>query len=273
MGTLRRPLIAVLAVCVSLIGGGVVGYAATGGFSDVPDDHLQAADIARAVELGWYAGYPDGTFKPDRLLSTDQAVTVFGRAFPDGVSRADLATILVGGTFRLNNLRTSSTTTPAGQSSSNAPQEVGTWTGFEGEGVDGAFYGYWVDAISYTDSHLVSVPSLYLRCGRGNTAYDDIFIITPWYLPANEDKNVLVRARFSHQDEPIIGYIWSSEESDGSALVADFDSGAIKMELTDLDDDPTSWFIEIIDNVDNRERATFELSYTATAISNLACFS
>ena len=37
-------------------------------FSDVPDDHPQADDIAYAVEQGWFQGYPDGTFKPDRAL-------------------------------------------------------------------------------------------------------------------------------------------------------------------------------------------------------------
>ena len=76
-------------------------------FSDVPDDHPQADDIAYAVEQGWFQGYPDGTFKPDRALATHQAVTVFGRAFPDGVSRADLATILRAGETALTTTTTS----------------------------------------------------------------------------------------------------------------------------------------------------------------------
>ena len=199
-------------------------------------------------------------------------MTVFGRAFPDGVSRADLATILVGGGLRLNDLETPSTT-PDGQSSSSAVPDVGTWTGFDGEGVDGEYYGYRVAATSYTDSHRVSAPSLYLRCGRGNTVYNGIFIATQWYLPADEDGHLLTRTRFSHQDEPTLGLIWSSEESDGSVLLANFDSGTFKMDLKDLDDEPTSFFVEIIDNLDKTNRATFELSHTATAISNLACFS
>ena len=250
-----------------LVGAGVAW--AQGQFSDVDETHPQYDDIQFAVEQGWYVGYPDGTFKPDRLLTTDQAVTVFGRAFPDGVSRADLATILVGGNVRLDDLRAS---LPAGQSSSSVPPDVGTWTGFEGEGVDGKYYGYWVDATIYTGSHRVSPPSLSLRCGRGNTAYNDIFIITPWYLPADEDGNLLTRTRFSHQDEPTLGLIWSSEESDGSALVANFDSGTLNTELKNLDDDPTNWFIEIVDNLGKTNRATFQLSHTATAISSLACF-
>ena len=263
---MARKVIVGLLVAL-LVGTGVAW--AQGQFSDVDETHPQYDDIQSAVEQGWYVGYSDGTFKPDRLLTTDQAVTVFGRAFPDGVSRADLATILVGGNLRLDDLRVS---VPGGQSSSSVPPDVGTWTGFEGEGVDGKYYGYWVDATSYTNSHRVSAPSLYLRCGRGNTVYNDIFIITPWYLPADEEGYLLTRVRFSHQDEPTLGYISSDEESGGSALFANFDSGTFKMTFKDLDDEPTSWFIEIIDNLDNTKRATFELSHTATAISSLACF-
>lgn len=74
-------------------------------FSDVPNDHPQASDIAHAAEQGWFTGYPDGTFRPDRKLTTNQAVTVFGRAFPDGVTRADLATILRAGTNQLATIR------------------------------------------------------------------------------------------------------------------------------------------------------------------------
>ena len=75
-------------------------------FSDVDESHPQANDIAYAVENGWFVGYPDGTFKPDRTLTRDQAVTVFGRAFPAGVSRADLATILRAGLRHLDNPHT-----------------------------------------------------------------------------------------------------------------------------------------------------------------------
>ena len=256
------------ALLALLVGAGIAW--AQGQFSDVNETHPQYDDIQYAVEQGWYVGYPDGTFKPDKLLTTDQAVIVFGRAFPDGVSRADLATILVGGNLRLDDLRAS---VPGGQSSSSVPPDVGTWTGFEGEGVDGKYYGYSVEATSYMGSHRVYPPSLYLRCGRDNTVYNDIFIATPWYLPADEDGYVLARSRFSHQDEPIGGLILSNEESDGSVLFANFDSGAFKTELTNLDDQPTNWFIEISDTSGRTNSATFELSHTAIAVTNLACFS
>lgn len=75
---------------------------ATHNFSDVPDDHPQAGDIAYAVEKGWFAGYPDGTFRPDDTLIDSHIVIVFRRAFPMGVTRADLATILRAGDEVLN---------------------------------------------------------------------------------------------------------------------------------------------------------------------------
>ena len=80
-----------LVVAVPIAAGAYVG------FPDVPRNHPQHADIQYAVEQGWFEGYPDGTFKPDRELTTDQAVTVFRRSFPDGITRADLATMLRAG--------------------------------------------------------------------------------------------------------------------------------------------------------------------------------
>ena len=89
----QRVVLAVLAI---LVAGASMAWAQTR-FSDVPTDHPQADDVAYAVGQGWFTGYPDGTFRPDQALTDRQAVTVFRRAFPDGVTRADLATILRSG--------------------------------------------------------------------------------------------------------------------------------------------------------------------------------
>lgn len=95
----------------------VVGLLATGAwaqtrFPDVPADHEHAAAIEYAAEKGWFAGYDDGTFRPDRTLSANQATTVFGRAFPDGVTRAEFANILY---IADGNLPAAPTTTSATQ--------------------------------------------------------------------------------------------------------------------------------------------------------------
>lgn len=71
-------------------------------FTDVPDDHPAKADIDLAVAQGWFKGYPDGTFKPDRPLTPDQLVTVVGRAFESGSTRAEFATFLRGGWQAMN---------------------------------------------------------------------------------------------------------------------------------------------------------------------------
>ena len=107
MSVAHRYLLTVPLVIVVVAG--TAAWAAHN-FTDVPDDHPQHDDIAYAAEKGWFAGYGDGTFRPDRKLTTDQAVTVFGRAFPDGVSRADLATILRAGDETLTGQSTTTTT-------------------------------------------------------------------------------------------------------------------------------------------------------------------
>ena len=103
----KRTMATRVAVVVCLVLAVTVTAAwATHTFSDVPDDHPQAADIAYAVEKGWFQGYGDGTFRPDNTLIDDHVVIVFRRAFPVGVTRADLATILRAGDEVLNPIGT-----------------------------------------------------------------------------------------------------------------------------------------------------------------------
>ena len=49
------------------------------GFSDVPADHWAAEAIAVCKELGWVAGYEDGSFGPDRPITRAEAVTMLNR--------------------------------------------------------------------------------------------------------------------------------------------------------------------------------------------------
>ena len=73
-------------------------------FDDVAESHPQNGDIAYAVEQGWFQGYPDGTFRPDRTITSTQIATVVRRAFPAGSTRADLATFMRRGSQALNDL-------------------------------------------------------------------------------------------------------------------------------------------------------------------------
>ena len=102
-GSRKRTMVTrVVAVVCLVLAVSVAAAWAQRTFSDVPEDHPQAADIAYAVEKGWFAGYDDGTFRPDNTLIDRHVVVVFRRAFPVGVTRADLATILRAGDEVLN---------------------------------------------------------------------------------------------------------------------------------------------------------------------------
>ena len=48
-------------------------------FSDVTPNHPAYAQIAAATSMGWLAGYPDGTFRPDASLTRAEACAIFGR--------------------------------------------------------------------------------------------------------------------------------------------------------------------------------------------------
>ena len=73
-------------------------------FDDVAESHPQSGDIAYAVEQGWFQGYPDGTFRPDRTITPTQIAVVASRSFPAGSTRADLATFMRRGSQALNGL-------------------------------------------------------------------------------------------------------------------------------------------------------------------------
>ena len=55
------------------------------------------ASVSYAAARGWFQGYPDGTFRPQRIITSRQVAAVIGRAFPQGISRAELAAFLQHG--------------------------------------------------------------------------------------------------------------------------------------------------------------------------------
>ena len=95
----RSALVGGLLGAVLLIAG-MGGGAAAARFPDVADDHLRRLDILFAAERGWFEGYPDGTFRPDRAVPDHQLATVVRRAFPDGSTRGRLANFVYWGALR-----------------------------------------------------------------------------------------------------------------------------------------------------------------------------
>ena len=203
----RKVIVGVLLVL--LVGAGVAWAQVQ--FTDLGETHPQYDDIQYAVEQGWFEGYPDGSFRPDRKLTTNQAVTVFGRAFPDGVSRADLATILRAGQTALN----ATTTT--------AERTVGTglWEYFDGTGIHGDFEGYFVPSTSSSAEDWQRAPSLYVRCGVVNDEWDGVFITTPFLLFNDFDTDTMtVVYRFSNQAQATTDNGWWSDEDSNSGVFA-----------------------------------------------------
>ena len=77
---MRRAL--ALVIVVGLAAGGAMASAqAPAEFPDVPDDHPRKADIDYAVARGWFQGYGDGTFQPDRKITPSQITSVVRRVF------------------------------------------------------------------------------------------------------------------------------------------------------------------------------------------------
>lgn len=95
-----KKLITIAMASAVLLASTIVFAAA--GFSDVPVDHLQREDIDYAVAQEWFFGYEDGTFKPDKIITQKQITAVVNRAFPEGATRADLATFMRAGQQALN---------------------------------------------------------------------------------------------------------------------------------------------------------------------------
>ena len=89
----KRTAAAVLSA--ALLGGATA--AALTSFDDVPDAHPHADGVRNAVDRGWFQGYPDGSFKPDKDINLEQLARVLLRAFPDGLTRGEAATFLTGG--------------------------------------------------------------------------------------------------------------------------------------------------------------------------------
>lgn len=129
---MRRPWKwVVIAAAVTLTATTGVALAASS-FSDVADHHPQRSDIEHAVDQGWFYGYNDGTFKPDKAITQSQIAKVLSRAFPSGSTRADLATFLRGGAARLAAVKSSAPSRPSSPTAGDLvrlrAKPCGMWT-------------------------------------------------------------------------------------------------------------------------------------------------
>ena len=115
-----RSKVTALAAAGVLMGIGaglVLGQTA---FNDVPDSDPRLEDINYAAAQGWFRGYPDGSFRPDRQITETQLAQVIRRARP-GLTRGDAAVFVRGGMDRLQTTVTTTTTTAAAATTTTAP--------------------------------------------------------------------------------------------------------------------------------------------------------
>lgn len=133
----HRIAAAVLAIAIAVPAAVAV---AQGWLWDVPPEHRQTEDISYALEKGWFTGYPDGSFRPDEVITPGQMLIVlerFGR-----LTRADTATVLRHGHEALIDLETTDTTAAPWYVQECAPLCVhrDRWSPNEDTGVGG-----WMD--------------------------------------------------------------------------------------------------------------------------------
>lgn len=124
---MKRSLAAVM---MAVLLGGAAAVALTS-FDDVPDAHLHSDGIRMSVERGWFQGYPDGSFRPDRNITAAQLAKVLLRAYPDGLTRGQAATFLSGGQDHLRSVDPSArpaTTTTAPTTTTTKPTTTTTTT-------------------------------------------------------------------------------------------------------------------------------------------------
>ena len=213
---------AVLVVAVIMVLTTVV--VAQTGFPDVPEDHPHRQAIEWSELKGAFRGYEDGTFKPDQKITAEQATIVFGRIYPDGVTRAEFAALLYVGRDLLEEDPATTTTSSAVTTTTVAPTttptlwSVGEWVPFSGEGIWGEYEGYSLRATSHSGYEWEVPPHIYVRCGKTDTRWNMAYITTPFLLVGDDDQDVWVTWRPETRPTPYEGWWWSDEESDSTLL-------------------------------------------------------
>lgn len=77
VGQVGLALVLTLVVCIGL---GPLATTASWGFSDVPSDYWAYRWIAWLADLGLVAGYPDGTYQPENVVTRGQMAVFVSRA-------------------------------------------------------------------------------------------------------------------------------------------------------------------------------------------------
>lgn len=256
-----RTLAAGLVAAAAVFAAGAAAVAAVAVFSDT-SGHEHEAEIRLANSKGLFAGYEDGTFRPDRTLTNRQSEVVLRRLLDkytddDGnstLTRAEAAVVLTRGVCGLDgdcDPPPPSTSAPeAPQGRPPVPQDTGEWERFETayEWDDTPIVGYRLSSTSGPYSWDVAI--VMLRCFGNNP---EISVTTTEYIAADGQIPVRYRAGSATavsttwqvwEGDPLRGWVGlPSNANRGQFLRYIIDNpGPFLFEWTDrFDDSPTTF--------------------------------
>lgn len=256
-----RTLAAGLVVAAAVFAAGAAAVAAVVVFSDT-SGHEHEAEIRLANSKGLFAGYEDGTFRPDRTLTNRQSEVVLRRLLDkytddDGnstLTRAEAAVVLTRGVCGLDGdcdpppPPTSAPEAPQGRPP--IPQDTGEWERFETtyEWDDTPIVGYRLTSTSGPYSWDVAI--VMLRCFGNNP---EISVTTTEYIAADGQIPIRYRAGSATavsttwqvwEGDPLRGWVGlPSNANRGQFLRYIIDNpGPFLFEWTDrYDDSPTTF--------------------------------
>lgn len=127
-----RHRIAAAAVAVLTLSATATVLAQGSRFPDMRADNPHYEDIewVSSPARGYFGGYQDGTFRPDRAITPEQMAKVLSRLPDSPMTRAEFASFIVGGLQRMR-AQSATTTTTASTTTTTAPPRAQSraWTG------------------------------------------------------------------------------------------------------------------------------------------------
>lgn len=174
-----RTRLTTAAVLAALLA--VPATAASTRFPDVSEGHPRAEDIEFVAEQGWFVGRANGSFSPEARITPSQMAVVLERAFPDGMTRAEFASFLRGGNWRVGEGQPTTTTTTTAPRYTTSRAWEGTCEGLYAAIVAGAYneYGYPEDYDFQPRQYNWDRDTE--GTGRFGYVQEDILRVTDWY--------------------------------------------------------------------------------------------
>ena len=147
------------------------------------DLHYEDIEWVSAPSRGYFGGFADGTFGPDRAITPEQMAKVLSRLPDNPITRAEFASFIVGG---LQRMRAMSTTTTMATTTTAPPRaQSKAWTG-SCEEMYAAMVLTSYNELGYPEDY--NFTPLKYSSGRDTLGYSrfrtfqvDITRITGWY--------------------------------------------------------------------------------------------